>query len=461
MSESRISWNLDMVTPFQQMKKVEGFLQLDKDLVESKGFGLTVNGRQMMLVSLAQQPDGLRTLQIRNPWRPIDLSYSWENSIDLIHYHAQICWDLNARRSSTLGGRLIVKTSSYGRQISFKTFAPLREVSVDYALELTSTKIDQSTSISWASDKTIGYKLFLADNTSKHRHKQLDGSFRLDLPARSFQLEAHHIGGQDISNKIEFLWDAARDSNQRMGIRTVMRQGRQGQLTLFHSALEQDIIMSGELHGSRAKAELVYSPLPEHRFAIEGSADVNTINFAIRHPATNTDLFVMANKSTNSAGETFLSGRLDYLDRIKNFRFLQLGARMNPEKRLFRLEATTADNALALDNAVSVSGTSYAIISRVSINDLDTLTLNGRLETSAARPTIQMDAFYAGGKSLNVFAGMPDRREVHFNFLRNHINQYQLFIYRFFRLLSVPLVISMADISLMVISRSNLTGQIC
>lgn len=410
MDNKRISCNLELATPFERFRKVESFIQLEKNLAESKGFGVNVNGHQLVLVSLAQQPDGLRILQVRNPWRPIDLSYSWEHSVDLIHYHAQVCWDLNQRTTSTLGGRLIVRTSSYGRQISFQTIAPNRELSADYSLELTSTKIDHSASISWATNRSVGYKI-LAENSSNRRKTQLDGSIRLDFPFRSFQLEAHHAGGHEASNHIEFQWDAARDRTQRMGLRTEILDSRKVRMIAFHSALEHNVTLSGEYRDLQGKMELIYSPLIEHRMAIEGFTKDGTIYLSILHPVTNTDIRLEAGKTVNG-GETQVSGRLDYVDRIKSSKFVQLGAKIHPLRKTLQLEGSTAENTFVMYNTMSVSGTSYGIISRASINNLEALTINGQVETSPYRPSVQVEANYAGGKSLNWYAGMPDRREV-------------------------------------------------
>ena len=105
--------------------------------------------------------------------------------------------------------------------------------------------------------------------------------------------------------------------------------------------------------------------------------------------------------------------RLDYKDRSKASRFLQLGAKVQPEQRRVELEARTAEKSmLILTNALTLSGTAYALASRTLVNDVEALILDARLETASNRPTFQIDESYAGGKSFNSLAGMPDRREI-------------------------------------------------
>ena len=305
--------------------------------------------------SLTKQPGGLQVLQIKNPWRPVDFSYSLEHDIsDLIHYHVQLCWDLNRRSSATLGGRLIVKTSSYGRQISVQTVTPRRQWSLDYALELTSAKVDHSVKLSWAANKTAGYRI-LAENGSNRRQTKLSGSVRLDLPVRSFQFESHNSGGESTtSTHVDFHWDAARDSSRRLGGRLETKHGRQVRLVFLHPELERDIVLQGEYDAAdgnklTGKMELIYSPLEEHRLLIEGSTAGRAIQLAVLHPASNTDLRLVADGNKNS-----VQGRLDYKDRSKTSRFLQLVAKVLPGQKRVELEARTAEKSLTLTNAVTV-----------------------------------------------------------------------------------------------------------
>lgn len=418
LDEKRVTCNVDLVTPFEELKSLESFVQLEKDFAESKGFGLSMNGRQLILVTLAKQSDGVQVLQIKNPWRPVDLSYSWEKSIDLIHYQAQFCWDLNRRTSATLGARLVIKTSSYGRQITVKTVTPSRECSLNYSLELTSAKVDHSISISWAADKSIGYRV-LAENGSTRRRTQLNGLVRLDLPARSFQLESQHSGAETTATHVEFQWDAVRDPSRRLGGRLETRHGRQMRLIFLHPELERDIVLEGEynrVNNSQltGKMELIYSPLEEHHLVVEGSTTGQdtgqSIQLVILHPASNTDLRLVANGKRNPGAE--LQARLDYKDRTKNSRFLQLGAKVLPEQRRIDLEARTSEKSLSLTNALTLTGSTYNLASRTLVNDAVALIVDARLETSALRPTLQIDGSYAGGKSFNFLAGMPDRREI-------------------------------------------------
>ena len=424
LDDKRVTSNVQLTTPFEALNSLESFVQLEKDMAESKGFGLSLNGRQLILVSLAKQSDGLQVLTVKNPWRPVDVSYSWQNGAHLIHYHVQLCWDLNRRSSATLGGQLVVKTSSYGRKITLKTTTPFRQCSLDYALELTSTKIDHSVSVSWAANKTAGYRV-MADNGSTRQQTQLGGSIRLDLPVRSFQLAAGHVGGESTSTSIDFKWDVARDPSKHMGARLETRQARHARLVILHPELEQDIVLQGEYNRIHqddqltAKMELIYSPLPEHRLSIEGRTGLDetsgrSIQLSISHPASKTDLSLEANgkaKTATTAGEW--RARLDYKDRSVQSKFIQLAARMAPIDGQVYLEARTADTSLALTNSMAVSGTLYALASRTAVNDVDSFVLDARLETSPMKPTLQMDGSYGqGGQSFHILAGMPDRRQV-------------------------------------------------
>jgi len=318
--------------------------------------------------------------------------------------------------------------------VNIETVTPRRHVSIDYALQVTSTKLDHSIALSWAPERKAGYRIFAEDRSSLtllNRRSQLSGSVRLDLPARSFQLEMEKEATPasfSSSSRIEFLWDAKRDATQRIGARletetiTRQRQGRQVRLIFLHpSALEQDIVLtakygdgnSGDLNGI---VELVYSPQPEHRFLLQGSVlkvtNGRQFLLSVVHPVSHTDMRLQANATRlrgSGSNGLELVGRLDYSDRSSSAgRFLQLGARIEPEQRRMSMEARTADGAMTVTNALSVGVGGYGIASHTVINDVEALTVDGRLGSSS----VQLDAQYAGGKAFNFYAGMPDRREV-------------------------------------------------
>ncbi len=279
--------------------------------------------------------------------------------------------------------------------------------------------MDHPIKLSWAADKTARY------NRSTRRQTKLGSSIRLDLPARSFQLESQHVGGETTSTNVDFHWDAARDSSKRLGARLETRHGRQVRLVFLHPVLERDIILRGEYDRlnenelgkwrmETGKMELIYSPLEEHLLVIKGSTTGQetgrAIKLAILHPASNTDLRLVADGKKSSGTE--LQARLDYKDRSKASRFLQLGAKILPEQRRIDLEARTAEKSLTLTNALTLSGSAYALASRTLVNDAEALIVDARLETSSSRPILEIDGSYAGGKSFNFLAGIPDRREI-------------------------------------------------
>ena len=451
-----VSCTMNLTTPFSQLADLDAFVQFERDLGNNRGMGLSVNGHEMIHVALVHQSEtGLWLLAVNNPWRPVDVAFSWrDESSHLIHYHAQICWDLHRRNQSTLGARLVVNTTvitlhligaaelidyyflnvqSYGRQVNIETVTPRRRVSIDYALQVTSTKLDHSIALSWAPERKAGYRIYAEDRSSLtllSRRSQLSGSVRLDLPARSFQLEMEKEAtpaSSSSSSRIEFLWDAKRDATQRIGARletettTRQRQGRQVRLIFLHpSALEQDIVLtakygdgnSGDLNGT---VELVYSRQPEHRFLLQGSVlkvtNGRQFLLSVVHPVSHTDMRLQANATRlrgSGSNGLELVGRLDYSDRSSNARFLQLGARIEPEQRRLSMEARTADGAMTVTNALSVGAGGYGIASHTVINDVEALTVDGRLGSSS----VQLDAQYAGGKAFNFYAGMPDRLEV-------------------------------------------------
>ena len=276
---------------------------------------------------------------------------------------------------------------------------------MDYALELTSAKVNHSVKLSWAANKTAGYRI-LAENGSNRRQTKLSGSVRLDLPVRSFQFESHNSGGESTtSTHVDFHWDAARDSSRRLGGRLETKHGRQVRLVFLHPELERDIVLQGEYDAAdgnklTGKMELIYSPLEEHRLLIEGSTAGRAIQLAVLHPASNTDLRLVADGNKNS-----VQGRLDYKDRSKTSRFLQLVAKVLPGQKRVELEARTAEKSLTLTNAVTLSGSAYALASRILVNDVEALIVNARLETDSTRPVLQIDGSYAGGKSFNFLTG--------------------------------------------------------
>ena len=173
----------------------------------------------------------------------------------------------------------------------------------------------------------------------------------------------------------------------------------------LHPELERDIALQGEYDAAdgnklTGKMELIYSPLEEHRLLIEGSTAGRAIQLSVLHPASNTDLRLVADGNKNS-----VQGRLDYKDRSKTSRFLQLVAKVLPGQKRVELEARTAKKSLTLTNAVTLSGSAYALASRILVNDVEALIVNARLETDSTRPVLQIDGSYAGGKSFNFLTG--------------------------------------------------------
>lgn len=129
--------------------------------------------------------------------------------------------------------------------MNIETVTPRRRVSFDYNLQLTSTKLDHSIALSWAPERKTGYRIYAEDRSTLtliNRHRsQLSGSVRLDLPARSFQLEMDATKSQEsATSSIVVLWDASRDVTQRIGARleteTTNKQ-RQGSLLVAKYAL--------------------------------------------------------------------------------------------------------------------------------------------------------------------------------------------------------------------------------
>jgi hypothetical protein len=113
LDERGLSCTMNLTTPFSRLANMDAFVQFERDLSSSRGLGLSVNGHEKIQVSLVHQSEmGHWLLSINNPWRPVDLAFSWQDeSSDLIHYHAQLCWDLQRRSRSTLGARLVVNTT--------------------------------------------------------------------------------------------------------------------------------------------------------------------------------------------------------------------------------------------------------------------------------------------------------------------------------------------------------------
>ena len=129
--------------------------------------------------------------------------------------------------------------------------------------------------------------------------------------------------------------------------------------------------------------ELIYSPLEKHRLVIEGLTAGRDIQLAVLHPTFKTDLRLVADGNMNSVQD-----RLDYKDRSKASRFLQLGAKVQPEQRRVELEARTAEKSmLILTNALTLSGTAYALASRTLVNDVEALILDARRRPTPRRPT--------------------------------------------------------------------------
>lgn len=421
MSDKKVDFRADLTTPFEAVKAIETFVKLERDLSESKGFGLKFNGEQIVVVSLAKQPSGHYVLEVRNPWQPIELGYTWENSNDLKHYAGNLCWNTEKRPASSFGGSVIIRTTSYGRKLNIQTVTPRREMSLDYALELTSSKVEHSIGVSWEANKKAGYRI-IGENKSTRRRNQLEGAVRLDLPIRSFQLGAAHTGENGAtSSEFAFMWDAARDETKRAGARIETRDGRQAKLSVFHPELERDISLTGEYEAVNSgkvtgSVDLVYSPVESHRLVIKGSTLLlnagRSLELTVKHPASHTDLRFTANGTVNERSDVKMGARFDYNDHSMSSRFLQLGANFKPSDRLVDFEIRTADSSLYQTNALVLAGTSYAVSSRTSVNDIETFALNARLESNTRRPAVEIDGSYAGGKSFNWYAGMPSGREL-------------------------------------------------
>ena len=86
-------------------------------------------------------------------------------------------------------------------------------------------------------------------------------------------------------------------------------------------------------------------------------------------------------------------------------------------QRQIDLELKTVDHLLFLSNAVQKSANSYTITSKTILNDLDMFTLQGKVDMS--QPMMKMDASYAAGKTFNLYAGMPSKRQITFRATRD------------------------------------------
>jgi hypothetical protein len=424
MDDNGLKSELHLSTWFEKLRTVDSFFRVDRNpTVDKKGFGLTVNDRQIFLISLDQQEDGTQTLQLQNPWRPMTLSYSLEHNAQLIHYQAQFCWDLNRRSESTIGGQLLVKSSSYSQQIRFKAVLPKRSVGFSYALESTSSKLDHALSVSWSEGKSVGYRVLL-DNTSASRRTQLDSLFRLDLLSRSIEVESHRIvTSTDSSAHAELKWDASRDHTKRMGFRfetsntgSSTKGQRKARLVLIHSALVNEIVLSGDSStlGGDAKTTIhfKYSPEVDHLFTVEIDTQKHQTttqkSITIRHPATLTDINLSG--ALASTKELFqLDARLE--DRFNATRFLQVSTKIQPIQRQIDIELRTATNSLAVSSTlVRGTGDIYEMTTVTTLNDVDSLSVRSQL--NIARPEFQAVASCTNGIEFNVYAGMPSSREV-------------------------------------------------
>jgi len=431
VKKDKIEGKLNLKTPFEAVKSVEGFVAYENNgTVDNKGFGISLNGRQMIDASLVSK-DGTYTLKIDNPWSPMDLSFSMESGQDLINYHAQVCWNLNSRADSTLGGTVTVKNTSYGKQVHLQTQAPKQSLSIAYAMELTSTKLNHTASVSWTEGKSVGYKILL-ENASTLRRTQLDAVLRLDTPVRSFEFESHKIASNgDASTSAEFKWDALGDRSKRMGARIETGPSnlwkvasRQTRITLIHSGLQQDIVIATNYLNDqdlKAKFDLTYSPSEDHRFTIEASKTyennkLRSLVFSVRHPVSQVNVRLTSDL-LDKTDMTSLVTRVDYQDRLNASRFMQLTSKVFKMQRQVDLELKTVDHLLFLSNAVQKSANSYTITSKTILNDLDMFTLQGKVDMS--QPTMKMDASYAAGKTFNLYAGMPSKRQITFRATRD------------------------------------------
>ncbi|XP_022243893.1 uncharacterized protein LOC106460939 [Limulus polyphemus] len=331
------SGELKITSPFQILRKANiEYSVLNKDNMKNE-IEITYNNRKVLKV---------QTSSIYESW-----GYHRYMNVELPLSAIQFSFD--------------AKSLENGIELKVESNIPSRKMVFHTIYQNTWLHFNHVTEFTWDAEarRTISYEARLVESSKRG----IDFFGKVGLPSRSFELkgETEPLQNGKYIN-IEFLWDAAKDINKRIGLGFEYQDksrrdvtNHKVQMTIKHSRLSKEIVILGDFSVSSsefyAKAEVGYSRRSQNNMVAEikvrniqsWGESKYTLEASVKHPVTNLDIS-FSGHLVNNNDEYVFNVKFIFLDRNRIQRVQELKAKIMKLQQEIHFEIKDGDNQLKM-----------------------------------------------------------------------------------------------------------------
>jgi len=426
ITDELVEVSVQLETPFNAIQNAEIFLRSARKWFMSTEAKIVFNSEEYAGISLRKSDDGTgTTFEVRNSWRPVSLSYALSIDPDVVLF-GEVCWNMNDKDANMVRAIFSFIRVNGKENIEAQLKVPTRVVSVGAMREGTALKSEYGVHFSLEKEQVYGLKLVL-DHVESLEEKYYRLLSQLRLPKRTLELSRTaviQLVGEELqqlkvkSYGSEFYWDASSDRSKRFSV-YVNRQEQE--IRVHHAAFEHDIVLRCAHNPNTFRLELEYSPAPEDKLVIEGfyndtegAANQVETSFSVRHEASGIDLHAQVLGDHDSEKST---ARLNIKYRDSSTgqnRRLEAYGRLSHVQSALETTVQTNENRIAFNAALWSKGNNYrGITASTRMNQREPLTVQARFNADdAEEPSVNLDIKYGESRDYNLFAGMPNHREI-------------------------------------------------
>lgn len=420
---------VQLTSPLAVLNNAELYLEIDV----MRSIFASINHNSKELLGFHIYSDAIRFgIEVRNHWGSAYFVSSYVISKDII-IQAELAWDMTQLSRSQFGVVFTMSHGLNGRQaMSAILKLPSRVLMFNFTQQTSPVHTEYSGNFSWTKHHTVGFKILLHINASSDDVTVLTMG-RIDLPRRSFELGSYASARLDHDTVkytdigTEFLWDALKDRNKKIGI-ALRHYSSILEIALQHVALRNDLVVRIEKHGKLSydhlpfavKIEIEYSPLPEKLITMEAHVQYPTnvtvglnIGFSLYHIPTSIDFKIgaeIAQTSKEKSGRMSAEYLNSYTGQKHRIEFMGKMSILHPE---LKISVRTAENRLEVHGLVQTgSNGHYGTLVHFNMNQKQPLSVKARIYL--AEPRAELEASYGDSHSYKIYAGVPHFREVTF-----------------------------------------------
>ncbi|XP_074643894.1 uncharacterized protein LOC141900764 [Tubulanus polymorphus] len=190
-----------------------------------------------------------------------------------------------------------------------KVTLPWRTSAVTTTLESSKYQSVHKTELIWdqARGKKVSYGMTFRDRSRSYQ-RQWEADLILSSPVRTMKtVFNHNDNGRRFVSEVQLLWDASRNENKKMGIKTIYENyglSHKLEVTFNHPKMSKDLTVRGELTLNRnnfvysGKTEVEYSMDPSAKLVVSGklnkiargTANNYTMSMHVSHPKSLIDM---------------------------------------------------------------------------------------------------------------------------------------------------------------------------